>query len=98
MTALARVLVVDDDADVAAVLRDCFMEEGYDVQVAVNGRAGLDIFDAWRPHVLLLDLRMPGMSGSDVFHRVRAMQPTASVIFVTGADDEALARRLLREG
>ena len=96
--ALARVLVVDDDSSVAEVLSDFFADEGYDVRVAENGRVGLDLFDAWRPHVVLLDLRMPGMSGEEVFLRIRAMQPTASVIFVTGADDETVARRLLRGG
>jgi len=48
--------------------------------------------------VVLLDLRMPGMSGEEVFLRIRAMQPSAAVIFVTGADDEVVARRLLRCG
>src|SRR5438309_470992 len=98
MPALARVLVVDDDPSVAEVLSDFFAEEGYDVRVAENGRTALDHFDAWRPHVVLLDLRMPGLSGEDVFLRIRSMQPTAAVIFVTGADDEIVARRLLRGG
>lgn len=98
MPTLARLLVVDDDASVAAVLSDFFTEEGYDVRVAENGRVGLDLFDAWRPHVVLLDFRMPGLSGEDVFLRIRAMHPRAAVIFVTGAADEAVARRLLRGG
>jgi DNA-binding response OmpR family regulator len=98
MAPLARVLVVDDDPSVAEVLADFFGEEGYDVRTAENGRVGLDLFDAWRPHVVLLDLRMPGMSGEEVFLRIRAMQPSAGVIFVTGADDEGVARRLLRGG
>jgi len=98
MATLARVLVVDDDPNVAEVLQEFFTDEGYEVRVAENGRVGLDLFDAWRPHVVLLDLRMPEMSGEDVFLRIRAMQPTAAVIFVTGADDETLARRLLRGG
>ena len=98
MASLARLLVVDDDIDVSEVLQDFFADEGYEVRVGLNGRIGLDLFDAWRPNVVLLDLRMPGMSGEEVFLRMRAMQPTAAVIFVTGADDEAVARRLLREG
>src|ERR1700752_2998706 len=98
MTALARLLVVDDDVNVAEILQDYFSDEGYDVRIADNGRVGLDLFDAWRPHVVLLDLRMPEISGADLFGRIRAMQPTAAVIFVTGADDETLARQLLREG
>ena len=98
MVPLARVLVVDDDIDVAEVLRDFFTDESYEVRMAHDGRAGLDLFDAWRPHVVLLDLRMPHMGGAEVFQRIRAMQPTASVIFVTGADDETQARDLLRDG
>ncbi|MBM4439506.1 MAG: response regulator [Candidatus Rokubacteria bacterium] len=98
MATLARVLVVDDDPDVAELLQDVLLEENYEVRTAENGRIGLDLFDAWRPHVVLLDLRMPGMSGAEVFQRIRTMQPTTAVIFVTGADDEALARQLLREG
>jgi DNA-binding response OmpR family regulator len=98
MATLARLLVVDDDVEVAEVLHDFFTDENYEVRTADNGRAGLDVFDAWRPDVVLLDLRMPLMSGAEIFQRIRAMQPTASVIFVTGADDEALARQFLREG
>lgn len=75
MAALPRLLVVDDDADVAEVLQEYFSDEGYDVRIAQNGRGGLDLFDAWRPHVVLLDLRRPGLSGAEVFHRIRAMQP-----------------------
>ena len=98
MAPLARILVVDDDPSVAEVLADFFNDEGYEVRTADSGRVGLDLFVAWRPHVVLLDLRMPGMSGEEVFLRIRAMQPTAAVIFVTGADDEVVARRLLRGG
>ena len=94
--ALARVLVVDDDPSVAEVLGEFFAEEGYDVRVAENGRVALDLFDAWRPHVVLLDFRMPGLNGEDVFLRIRSMQPSAAVIFVTGADDEVVARDGLR--
>jgi two-component system response regulator (stage 0 sporulation protein F) len=98
MSALARLLVVDDDVNVAEILQDYFGDEGYEVRIADNGRVGLDLFDAWRPHVVLLDLRMPEIGGADLFRRIRVMQPTAAVIFVTGADDETLARELLREG
>jgi two-component system response regulator (stage 0 sporulation protein F) len=98
MNALARVLVVDDAVDIAEVLQDYLGDEGYEVRIADNGRVGLDLFDAWRPHVVLLDLHLPEIGGAELFRRIRAMQPTAAVIFVTGADDEALARRLLREG
>jgi DNA-binding response OmpR family regulator len=98
MTALARVLVVDDEQSVATVLEDFFSSEGYDVRVAHDGPSALAAFDAWHPHVILLDLRMPGMSGVDVFARLRSKDPSIPVVFVTGADDEETAKELLRQG
>ena len=98
MTSLGRILVVDDEPPVAAVLEDFFTHEGYEVRVAIDGRSGLDLFDTWHPHVVLLDLRMPGLSGAEVFARVRAKDPSVPVVFVTGADDEETARQLLRQG
>ena len=98
MTGLARVLVVDDEAPVAAVLEDFFVGEGYEVRVAHDGPSALEAFDAWHPDVVLLDLRMPAMTGVEVFARLRERDPSVSVVFVTGADDEETARILLREG
>jgi DNA-binding response OmpR family regulator len=98
MPALARVLVVDDEPPVASVLEDFFFNEGYDVRVAHDGPAALAIFDAWHPHVVLLDLRMPGMSGTEVLRRLRSKDPALPVVFVTGADDEETAKQLLRQG
>jgi two-component system response regulator ResD len=98
MTALGRVLVVDDEPPVAAVLEDFFANAGYDVQVTNDGPSALEAFDAWCPHVVLLDLRMPGMTGTDVFTRLRAKDPSVPIVVVTGADDEETAKRLLRAG
>lgn len=98
MTALGRVLVVDDEPPVAAVLEDFLSTEGFEVRVAHDGPAALEAFQAWHPQVVLLDLRMPGMTGLEVFARLRATDPSVAVVFVTGADDEETARRLLREG
>jgi CheY-like chemotaxis protein len=97
MTALGRVLVVDDEPQVAGVLEDYFADEGYEVRVAYDGPA-LQAFEAWRPHVVLLDLRMPGMSGAEVFRILRTKDPSIPVVFVTGADDEEMAKQLLRQG
>ena len=98
MTALGRVLVVDDEPPVAAVLEDFFSNEGYDVRVANDGPSALEAFDTWHPNVVLLDLRMPGMTGAEVFERLRAKDPSVPVVVVTGASDEETAKHLLREG
>jgi CheY-like chemotaxis protein len=63
MAAPLGVLVVDDDAQIRAVLQDVLTDSGYTVRTAANGRAALALLQAWRPAVLLLDLQMPIMNG-----------------------------------
>ncbi len=58
-----RVLVVEDDRDIADVLRRSLRLEGYDVREAVDGSTGLRLLREWRPHAIVLDLMLPGMSG-----------------------------------
>ncbi|HEY7835376.1 MAG TPA: response regulator [Ktedonobacterales bacterium] len=67
------VLVVDDDHEIRAVLRDLFDDEGFRVYEAANGADGLKLLgSAGAPVVLLLDLMMPGMDGFEVCRRLAA--------------------------
>ena len=59
----ARVLVVDDDPDLRRVLTLALTDEGYDVRAVPDGREALDLLEAWRPRVILLDLMMPDVDG-----------------------------------
>ena len=61
-----RVLVVDDDADLRFILTTALEMEGYAVSAAADGEAALRAIAAERPALVLLDLRMPGLSGPDV--------------------------------
>jgi two-component system sensor histidine kinase ChiS len=60
------VLVVDDDRDSAALLREALTARGYSVTVAYDGEDALRAFEAVRPQLVLLDVMMPGRSGWDV--------------------------------
>ncbi|RLK54260.1 response regulator transcription factor [Actinokineospora cianjurensis] len=71
---MARILVVDDDPGVPAVLRLLFDAAGHELLCAGDGRTGLRLLHQTRPHLLLLDLGLvavPGMDGWDVLERVR---------------------------
>jgi CheY-like chemotaxis protein len=94
----SRVLVVDDNPEVMYVLTETLIAAGYAVQTAVNGREAIDLFTADRPDAVLLDIRMPAMSGIDVFFELRRIDARVPVIFVTASADEATARELLRAG
>lgn len=93
-----QLLVVDDEYEITALLDEHFRACGYDVDVAHNGGEALRMFVARRPDTVVLDITMPGPDGTEVLGRLRALDPTVSVVMLTGNDDESLARQLLRAG
>jgi CheY-like chemotaxis protein len=93
-----RVLVVDDEPEVGAVLRDALVAAGYSVVVAQSGPEALAHLPAFQPDVVLLDVFMPGMSGDQVLERVRRDYPQVAVVIASALEDEAAARALLARG
>jgi DNA-binding response OmpR family regulator len=93
-----QLLVVDDEHEITDLLQEHFRACGYDVDVAHDGAEALVTAAARRPDAVLLDVTMPVRGGAEVLARLRALDPTVSVIMLTGNDDEALARDLLRAG
>ncbi|HET9764103.1 MAG TPA: response regulator, partial [Casimicrobiaceae bacterium] len=67
-----RILIVEDDADAAESLRLLLSMTGADVRTARGGAAGLELLDAYRPAVVILDIGMPGMDGLELARRIRA--------------------------
>ena len=63
---LGRILVVEDDPSVQKALKRLFETEGYTVEVQANGQSALESFQAAPPAVIILDLRFPKLSGSDL--------------------------------
>jgi len=100
-TQAARILVVEDNADTAALLRDLLEGEGYEVETAATGEAAFEAL-AVAPDVdlMVLDLMLPGMSGYEVIERLRAQADLSDLpILVLSALGSASARvRGLREG
>jgi two-component system sensor histidine kinase/response regulator len=87
------ILIIDDEPSVREGLQEFLEDEGYDVYLARNGREGLKIFDEVRPDLVLTDLRMPGIPGVEVIQQIKAANPQAVVIVITGYGslDAALA-------
>lgn len=85
-----RTLVVDDDRDIAELVRLALTDEGYDVVVATNGSAALQALLAVPFDLILLDMRMPVMDGWEFAQAYQATaEPRAPVIVVTAARDTA---------
>ena len=92
---MARILVVDDDPSVRALVRDVLELEGHAVQLAADGYAALRAVAAERPDCVVLDVMMPGMDGHEVLARLRAMTDGLElpVVMLTAAADDANAWR-----
>jgi len=97
---MARVLVVDDNEDAAESLGALLRMMGADVQVAQDGWTALEIFDAFNPAAVFLDLGMPDMDGFEVAHQIRS-RPNAKdtvLIALTGWSQERDKRRTAEAG
>ena len=83
---ITRVMIVDDEPVVAEVLRRLLVKEGYHGDVFHDGQAALDALSDVRPHVVLLDVNMPGLSGIDVCRRLKQdpAHRLTPVVMVTG--------------
>jgi DNA-binding response OmpR family regulator len=91
-------LLIDDEPQVVDLLRDFFEGQGYSVMSALTGRDALVLASLTRPDAVLLDVRMSEMQGPDVLRGLLALDPSIRVVMLSAADDEALARDLLRAG
>src|SRR5919204_2874390 len=95
---LGRILIVDDEQSVRDVLSEYFTEQGYNVATAESGKEALAVLQGFRPDLVLLDVRMPGLDGVETLRRLRQVAPAVSVIMVTANEDVALARDTLKLG
>jgi DNA-binding response OmpR family regulator len=81
---LAHILIVDDEAPIRLTMDALLRRRGYLVTMAESGEEALDLIRQQTFDVLLLDLRMPGLSGLDVAERAREIQPDSAIIILTG--------------
>jgi DNA-binding response OmpR family regulator len=87
MTAMQRILVIEDDNRVQKALKRLFESEGFAVDIASNGLAGLESFRAAPPTAVVLDLRLPGMAGPDVCREIKQVAPQLPIIILSAKTD-----------
>ncbi|MGA9389306.1 MAG: response regulator transcription factor [Candidatus Sulfotelmatobacter sp.] len=84
---MGRILVVEDDPAVQKALRRLFETEGYTVEVQANGQSALESYQAAPPAVIILDLRLPTLSGSDLCKVVKAEAPALPIVVLSATSD-----------
>jgi CheY-like chemotaxis protein len=94
---MKRVLVVDDEPELAEVVRE-YLRDRYEVEVANSGPAALAAFHRQRPDAVFLDINMPGPSGVEVLKELRKTDASVPVIMVTVNTEVAIVQECLRQG
>lgn len=93
-----KILITDDEADIALILKLHLEDQGYETAWAKNGEACLAMLAEDTYSLLLLDIRMPGMSGVEVLEKVRLSGCDTAVIMMTAHGSESLAVECMKKG
>jgi len=93
-----RILIVDDDKDIVAVLSRNFAAEGFDVSAASNGHRAMISATERRPNIVLLDYSLPVGDGLDVLRELKREMPEVIVIVITGMGSEDVAVEAMKRG
>jgi len=97
---MKRLLIVDDEAGIVEEVKSYFEEEGYEVHTADTGKDGIEALERFRFDLLLVDMKLPDMSGLHVLKVCKTNYPATKVIVETGYVDQAMideAERLGRD-
>jgi CheY-like chemotaxis protein len=93
-----KILFVDDEPVVAALMKNRIESRGFQVEIASDGEGGIEKAKAWQPDLVLLDILMPGIDGYETCRRLKAMKETGHipVVLFTALQEaqiEILARK-----
>ncbi len=80
MASRQKILVVDDDANIAELISLYLTKEFYEVQIAEDGESALKLFESFRPNLILLDLMLPGIDGYQVCREIRSRSDTPIIM------------------
>lgn len=95
---MAKILVVDDEPGIVSLLTDFLHKKNYEVVTASGGAEALEMVRLESPQIVLLDVRMPGMSGLEVLREIKKINKNVSVIIATAVADEDIGRTALEVG
>lgn len=97
---MTKIAIIEDDAVINQMYRIKFEAAGFDVQVANNGKSGVDMVESFAPDIILLDIQMPEMNGDEALKKIRAQTWGARipVIILTNLSSEEAPKSLKELG
>lgn len=95
---MIKLLIVDDEPQVGNSLKDFFEEKKYEVHLAYDAEDALRQAKTTNPHLVFLDIGLPGLSGLEILPRIKGIEPTTRVIMITGLDDPQKMKEAFQKG
>ena len=92
-----RILVIDNDSDICTVYQMVLQDEGYDCDSYTDSVKALQEFKAGYYDLILLDLKMPGLSGFDLCKKIREFDKIVKIFFVTGSSSQAFFEKITQD-
>jgi DNA-binding response OmpR family regulator len=93
-----RILVVDDNSDLAEAIADVLDIQGYRVDVAFNSKDALEKYEEEKFDIVLMDIKLPDKNGVDSFIEMKKIHPDAVVAFMTSYKEPELINRAVANG
>jgi len=85
-----KILIVDDEAGIVQEIKEFLEEEGYEVHTSDSAKAGIKLIEEIRPDVIMIDMKLPDASGTEVLRVCKERSPKTKTIMVTGYVDQNL--------
>jgi two-component system response regulator HydG len=95
---MSKLLIIEDDIDMGVLLKRFLTKNGYEVETATTGKAGVAAFSADHPDLVLCDYRLGDMEGAEVLKRVKDIEPSVPFIIMTGYSDIRTAVTVMKLG
>jgi two-component system KDP operon response regulator KdpE len=89
-----RILIVDDEPQIGRVMRTGLSSHGFDVRVAADGEAALDLFSDWHPALVITDLSMPNMGGLEFCRRLRLVSEVPLIVLSVKSEERVKVEAL----
>jgi DNA-binding NtrC family response regulator len=83
-----KILIVDDEAGIVQEIKEFLEEEGYEVYTADTAKAGIQLVEMLKPDVVMIDVKLPDASGTEVLKACKEKSPGTRTIIVTGYVDQ----------
>lgn len=84
---MSRILIVEDELDLANIIKDYLVKELYEVEICTEGDKAIEIFDKFKPCLVILDLMLPGMNGYEICQNIR-IKSTIPILILSAKIDE----------